>query len=160
MKAIIYTRISTNREEQNIKQQKDYCKKYCEKEGYEVLHCIGDKLSGTTPIAERSGGKRMLKFLSENPKVHLVVQDIDRISRDFYDAVFFEKFIIKHNITIKSLSEMVDLNTPMGKFTFRIKIAMNAFYVENLHEKIKVGVARAKAEGKYTGRKKGSKNKK
>jgi DNA invertase Pin-like site-specific DNA recombinase len=38
-------------------------------------------------------------------------------------------------------------------------MAMNAFYLENLHEKIKVGVARAKAEGKYKGRKKGSKNK-
>lgn len=160
MKAIIYTRISTDDEQQNIKQQRDYCKKYCEKEGYEVSHIIGDKISGKIPIAERSGGKRLLKFLSENPDVHLVVQDVDRISREFYDAVEFEKFVIKYNITIKSLSETVDLNNPMGKFTFRIKMAMNAFYLENLHEKIKVGVARAKEEGKYKGRIKGSKNKK
>jgi DNA invertase Pin-like site-specific DNA recombinase len=160
MKAIIYSRISTSDKYQNIAQQKDYCKKYAEKEGYEVIHCIGDKISGKIPIHERSGGKRLLQFLSKNPNVHLIVQDIDRLVRNFYDAVEFEKFILKYNITIKSLSEMVDLNSPMGKFTFRIKIAMNAFYVENLHEKIKVGVARAKAEGKYTGRKKGSKNRK
>ena len=43
---------------------------------------------------------------------------------------------------------------------FRIKIAMNAFYIENLIDKIKVGVARAKEEGKYKGRKVGSKNRK
>ncbi len=160
MKAIIYTRISTNDEKQNIKQQRDYCKKYAEKEGYDVLHTIGDKISGKISIVERSGGKRMIKFLEDNPTVHLIVQDVDRICRDFYDAVWFEQFVIKNNIMIKSLSEIVDLSTPMGKFTFRIKMAMNAFYVENLIDKIRVGVARAKAEGKYKGRKKGSMNKK
>lgn len=160
MKAIIYTRISTNDEKQNIKQQKDHCKKYADKEGYDVLHTIGDKISGKVPIIERPGGKRMIKFLQENPEVHLITQDTDRICRDFYDAVWFEQFVIKHNITIKSLSEVVDLSTPMGKFTFRIKIAMNAFYIENLIDKIRVGVARAKAEGKYKGRKKGAVGKK
>ncbi len=158
--AIIYTRISTDDEQQNIKQQKEYCKKYAEKEGYEVLHVIGDKISGKIPVNERSGGKRLLIFLKENPYVHLIVQDVDRICRDYYDSVWFEQFVIKNNITIKSLSETIDLNNPMGKFTFRIKMAMNAFYLENLHEKIKVGVARAKSEGKYKGRKKGAVGKK
>ena len=155
--AIIYTRISTNTEQQNIKQQRDYCKKYAKKEGYEVLHLFGDKMSGKT--SERSGYKRMLKFLEQNPEVHLIVQDVDRLTRNYYDGVELEKFIIKNNITIKSISESVDLSGPMGKFTFRIKIAMNAFYLENLHQKIKIGVARAKSEGKYKGRKKGAKNK-
>ena len=57
------------------------------------------------------------------------------------------------------MSEIVDMNTPTGKFTFRLKIALSALYVENLVDKIRVGVARAKKEGKYKGRKKGSKNK-
>tara|TARA_R100001530_G_scaffold136107_1_gene115284 strand:- start:156 stop:647 length:492 start_codon:yes stop_codon:yes gene_type:complete len=160
MKSIIYTRISTDDEKQNIRQQKEHCKKYADKEGYKVLHMVSDKCSGKIPIKERSGGARLLKLLVLNPGVHLIVQDIDRISRDFYDAVEFEKFILKNNVMIKSLSETVDLSNPMGKFTFRIKMAMNAFYVENLHEKIKVGVARAKAEGKYKGRKKGALGKK
>lgn len=158
MKAIIYTRISTNDEKQNIKQQRDHCKKFAEKEGYEVLQTIGDKISGKIPIIERNGGKRMIKFLEDNSNVHLIVQDVDRICRDFYDSVWFEKFVIKNNVLIKSLSETVDLSNPMGKFTFRIKMAMNAFYVENLIDKIRIGVARAKTEGKYKGRKIGAKN--
>jgi len=88
MKAIIYTRISTNTEQQNIKQQRDYCKKYAKKEGYEVLHLFGDKMSGKT--SERSGYQRMLKFLSENPTVHLIVQDLDRLTRNYYDGVDLE----------------------------------------------------------------------
>ena len=160
MKAIIYTRISTDDEQQNIQQQKDYCKKYAEKEGYEVLHTIGDRISGKIPVRERSGGKRLLKFLEENTKVILIVQDIDRICRDYYDAVWFEQWAIRYNIEIKSLSEIVDLINPMGKFTFRIKMAMNAFYVDNLNIKRAIGIARAKAEGKYKGRKKGALGKK
>lgn len=158
--AIIYTRISTDDEQQNIKQQKDYCKKYAEKEGYEVLHTIGDKISGKIPLRSRSGGDRLLKFLKKNPQVHLIVQDVDRLCRDYYDSVWFERFVIEHEITIKSLSEMVDLKNPMGKFAFRIKMAMNAFYLENLDVKRKIGIARAKLEGKYLGRKKGALGKK
>ena len=156
--AIIYTRISTNTEQQNIKQQRDYCKKYAQNEGYDVLHLFGDKMSGK--ITERSGYQRMLKFLEQNPTVHLIVQDIDRLTRNFYDGVDLEKFILENDITVKSISESVDLSNPMGKFTFRVKMAMNALYLENLIDKIRVGVARAKTEGKYKGRKAGSKNKK
>lgn len=159
-KAVIYTRISTDDEQQNIKQQKDHCKKYAEKEAYQVLHTIGDKVSGKIPLRSRSGGKRLVEFLKRNPKVHLIVQDVDRLCRDYYDSIWFERFVIQHEIIIKSLSEMVDLTNPMGKFTFRIKMAMNSFYVENLDEKRAVGIARAKLEGKYTGRKKGALGKK
>jgi len=154
--AIIYTRISTDDEQQNIKQQKEYCRKYAEKEGYEVLHVIGDKISGKIPVKDRPGSRRLIKFLELNPEVHLIVQDIDRICRDYYDSMWFEKWVIENNIIIKSLSEMVDLINPMGKFTFRIKMAMNAFYVENLDVKRAIGIARAKLEGKYKGRRKGA----
>ena len=155
--AIIYTRISTNTDKQNIKQQRDLCKKYAKREGYGLLHCFGDKKTGKT--SDRSGYIRMLKFLSENHQVHLIVQDIDRLTRNYYDGVELEKFIKKNKIIVKSLSETIDLTNPMGMFTFRIKLAMNSFYVDNLVEKIKVGVARAKKEGKYKGRVKGAKNK-
>lgn len=36
-----------------------------------------------------------------------------------------------------------------------VKLAMNSFYVENLIEKIRIGVQWAKKEGKYKGGKKG-----
>ena len=96
MEAIIYTRISTDDERQNIKQQREHCKRYAEKEGYDVVHMIGDKCSGKIPIMKRSGGKRLIKFLTKNPEVYLIVQDIDRLTRDFYDAVWFEQFLLKY----------------------------------------------------------------
>jgi len=155
--AIIYARISTNEEKQNINQQIEYCRKWAYKEGFEVLKVFKDKKTGKTD--NRYGYQQMLKFLTQQPSVSLIVQDTDRLTRSFYDGVELEKFIIEKQINLISLSEKVDLLTPNGRFMFRIKLAMNNFYVENLLQKIKVGVDRAKAEGKYKGRPKGLKNK-
>ena len=156
--SIIYARISTNDEKQNIKQQIDYCKKWAYDNEFEVLKVFKDRKTGKTD--NRNGYQSMLKYLAEKPSVSLIVQDTDRLSRNYYDAVEFEKFIIERRINLISLSEKVDLNSPNGRFMFRIKSAMNSYYVENLLQKINIGVARAKSEGKYTGRKKGALGKK
>lgn len=155
-KAIIYARISTNKEKQNITQQIEYCKTYAKREGYNVIKVFKDEQTGKTD--KRKGYQRLLKYLKENTKSNLIVQDTDRLTRDYYDGVELEKFILANQVNLISLSENIDLTTSNGRFMFRIKLAMNNFYVENLQDKIKVGVERAKKEGKFTGRKKGAKN--
>ena len=139
MKCIIYARISTNKEKQNIKQQIEYCKSYAEKNDLEVLKIFKDSKTGKS--AERRGYKLCIAYLKENPYVSLLVQDTDRLTRDFYDGVELERFVIENKIKIISISEIIDLHTPNGRFMFRIKLAMNNFYVENLVDKIKVGNA-------------------
>jgi len=155
--AIIYARISTDKEKQNIKQQIAYVISWASKNEYSILKVFKDEKTGKT--SDRRGYIRMLEYLSKNPSISLIVQDTDRLTRNFYDAVELEKFIISNDIELVSLSEKVDLKTPNGRFMFRIKSAMNNFYVENLVQKIKVGVERAKKEGKYKGRPKGLRNK-
>lgn len=158
MDVVIYARISTNRGEQNIKQQIDYCKKYALREGLNVLKVFKDEKTGKT--SQRRGYERLMAYLEDNNDVGLLIQDTDRLTRNFYDGVDLEKFLIRNDIVIISLSDKVDLKTPNGKLMFRIKLALNAQYVDNLLDKQKVGVARAKSEGKYKGRKKGAFGKK
>jgi len=150
----IYARISTNRGEQNIQQQIDYCKKYADRNNINIVKVFRDEKSGKT--SQRRGYERLLGYLKENRGIGLLVQDTDRLTRNFYDGVELEKFLIENEVRVISLSDRVDLETPNGKLMFRIKLALNAQYVENLIDKIRVGVARAKAEGKYKGRKKGA----
>lgn len=160
MKCITYSRISTTRDKQNLQGQKNIVKAFAERLGYSVVHSIGDVVSATKPILMRSGGLRLLKFLESNNDVTLIVQDVDRLCRNYKDSLFQEEFYIKHNIKIISMSDNIDLSTPSGLLSWRLKQAFSAFYIDNVIQKIRVGVARAKAEGKFLGRKKGSKNKK
>lgn len=159
IKAVIYSRISTSDLYQNIKQQRDYCRDYAKRNGYEVLHVFNDKCSGNVPMALRSGSKRLLRFLKDNSDVYLIVQDLNRLSRCFVDSVAFMNFLMKYKINLISLSQSVDLSTPNGRLMFRINISLNSYYTEDLHEKIRIGIKRAQKEGLYCGRKPGSKNK-
>jgi DNA invertase Pin-like site-specific DNA recombinase len=97
----------------------------------------------------------MLRHWAEGKFEALVVQDVDRLTRNYYDGIELERFCLEKEKQIISLSEPVDFKTPYGRFMFRVKLAMNSFYVENLLEKIRIGVERAKKEGKYKGGKKG-----
>jgi len=155
---VLYARISTNKGEQNIKQQIEYCKKYASKNDLNIIKVFKDEMSGKT--SHRRGYERLMSYLKVNREVGLLVQDTDRLTRNFYDGVELERFLMSNKIKLISLSEVIDLESSNGRFMFRIKLAMNNFYLENLHDKIKVGVERAKAEGKYKGRKKGAIGKK
>ena len=153
MKAAIYARVSTDRGEQNIGQQVAYIRDFCKQKGHEVCNVYKDEMTGKT--TERRGYQTMIRHWSEGKFEVLVVQDVDRLTRNYYDGVELEKFVVENKKQIISLSEPIDFNTPYGRLMFRFKLAMSAFYVENLMDKIRIGIERAKKEGKYTGGKKG-----
>jgi len=121
-----------------------------------VFWTYSDKQSGKS--SDRSGYNLMLKHGREGRFKTVVVLDLDRLTRSFYDGIKLEQWLTENNIKLISLSENVDLKSANGRAMFRIKLVLSALYVENLHEKIRIGVERAKREGKYKGRKKGSKN--
>jgi site-specific DNA recombinase len=149
----IYASISTDRGEQNIRQQVAHVREFCKRKGYEIYRVYKDEKTGKTQ--KRNDYQKMLRHWDEGKFETLVVQDVDRLTRNYYDGMAFEKFVIDNNKKVISLSEPVDLSRPYGRFMFRVKLAMNSFYVENLIDKIRIGVERAKKEGKYKGGKKG-----
>jgi len=158
MRCVLYARISTNKGEQNIDQQIQYLKDYAAKEGLEVVKVFKDEESGKN--TNRKGYTRLIKFITKNPSVSILVQDTNRLSRNYYSGVELEKFLIENKINLISLSEVVDLESPNGRLMFRIKNALNSQYVEDLKVKRRIGIERAKKEGKYKGRKKGAMGKK
>ncbi len=83
--AIIYARISTDKEKQNVQQQIEYDKKWALRNEYVVVKVFKDEKTGKT--SDRRGYQRMLRYLIEHPSVSLIVQDTDRLTRNFYDAV-------------------------------------------------------------------------
>ena len=153
VKVAIYARISTDRGEQNIRQQVAYVRKFCKRKEYEIYRVYKDEKTGKTN--ERSNYLKMLRHWADGKFEALVVQDVDRLTRHYYDGLELERFCLEDQKQIISLSEPIDFKTPYGRFMFRVKLAMNSFYVENMLEKIRIGIERAKKEGKYKGGKKG-----
>ena len=64
-RAIIYARFSTDRQnEKSVDDQIALCAARCAREGWEVVDSFSDRaVSGSTPVAKRVGGAKMLAAL-------------------------------------------------------------------------------------------------
>lgn len=111
-----------------------------------------DKVSGKDK--NRPQLKAMLENLQEGDVV--VVKSLDRLSRSTLDLLEISKEIEKKGATLKVLDKEIDTSTPVGKFFLTIIGAVAELERENIVQRVKEGVAVAKAEGKFRGRKVGS----
>ena len=84
----------------------------------------------------------------------LVVAFLDRLSRSFEDGVRIQAELTQRNIAIVALRESIDTRdgTAAGKFFRRSMLAQGAYQVDSASERIKLGLDRARAEGKRVGR--------
>lgn len=158
MKVAIYSRVSTV--DQNVRQQSIYLRQWCGSQKHEVVKSVLDTESGTLPLRSRPKFRKLL-----NPKKKyqaIVVYNLDRLTRNWYDENFLEQMFFDNwsELQLISTCEPIDLSTATGRMMFRMKMVVSCFMPEDMREKQMIGIARAKKQGKFQGRKKGSKNKK
>lgn len=153
-----YARVST--EDQNVEQQMRYLKEWMAKNNYVVGKVVKDIESGLTPLVERARFKRLLTH-SKTTNTGILIVNLDRLTRNWEDVVFIEKFFRENWNSCKliSTSDEINLSNANGRFMFRVRMAVCCYMPEDMKEKQVIGIERAKRQGKYKGRKPGSKNK-
>jgi putative DNA-invertase from lambdoid prophage Rac len=80
MKCVIYTRVSTDRQES--KNQLEQLKTYVGKEGWETSEIITDTCSGASPADERKGLKKVFRKAHRKEFDVLLFWSLDRFSRE------------------------------------------------------------------------------
>ena len=83
----------------------------------------------------------------------LVVKKLDRLARSVADTVDIQKRLEAKNAGLSILDMQVDTSTPSGRLQFNLFASIAQFEREVMLERQKVGIAKAKADGKYKGRK-------
>ena len=81
------------------------------------------------------------------------MHDFSRLSRSVQDLLNIIETLDKKGVRLVSLKENLDTHTPHGKLMLTIIAAINEFERTNLLERQREGIAIAKREGKYKGRK-------
>ncbi len=138
---IAYVRVSTA--EQNEQRQVEALKKYG------IDKWFIDKCSGKDTY--RLKFKEMAEFVREGDTVY--VMDWSRLSRSTIDLLKVIDSMNKHNIKLVSIKENFDTSTSTGRLMLSLIAAINEFERQNLLERQREGIAIAKAQGKYQGRK-------
>ena len=93
----------------------------------------------------------MLDFAREGDTIH--IHDFSRLARSTKDLLDIVEKLNQKGITLISNKENIDTSTPTGKLMLTMIGAINEFERTNLLERQREGIAIAKRNGKYKGRK-------
>ena len=138
---IAYVRVSTV--EQNEARQVEALQKH----GIEKW--FTEKVSAKN--TNRPKLKEMIDFAREGDTIY--IHDFSRLARSTKDLLDIVEMLNTKGISLISNKENLDTSTPTGKLMLTMIGAINEFERTNLLERQKEGIAIAKKEGKYKGRK-------
>ena len=136
-----YVRVST--EEQNIARQEALMQQL----GVEKVFV--DKMSGKD--RNRPALEEMMKFVREGDTI--IVESISRFARSTKDLLNLIEELKAKNVRFISKKETIDTDTPQGKFMLTVFAALAELERDQIKQRQAEGIAIAKSQGKYTGRK-------
>ena len=105
-------------------------------------------------IGQRDELEKALEFVREGDT--LIVTKLDRLARSTADLLKFVDLLQSKQVGLRILDfggGEIDTRSPNGKLTLTMFAAMAQFEREIMLERQREGIAKAKAEGKYQGRK-------
>lgn len=151
-KAVIYCRVSTKEqveEGNSLVSQERLCREYAANEGYDVAAIFIEK-GESAKTADRKELQRLLSFCADrrNSIDTLIAYKVDRISRNIADYSHIKVRLKKHNIIIKSVTELFE-DTPAGRFMENIIANVSQFDNEVRTERSVGGMKEAVKEGRY-----------
>lgn len=155
MKTILYCRVST------AEQTLDHQVTQAEAAGFMFDEVVSDRgVSGvSTKLADRPEGKRLFDMLRQGDT--LVVRWIDRLGRDYTDVTETLREFMRRGVIVRTvINSMVFDGVTNDAMQMALRDSMIAFLAamaqaqtETTKAAQRAGIAHAKAQGKYLGRK-------
>lgn len=118
-------------------------------EKYNVEKVFSEKVSAKDTNREELN--KMLEFVREGDTI--VIHDFSRLARSTKDLLHIVELLEDKKINLISAKENIDSSTPTGKLMLTMIGAINEFERTNMLERQREGIAIAKEQGKYKGRK-------
>lgn len=117
---------------------------------YSVDKIYTEKISGKN--TDRPEFQKMMDFVREGDTI--IVNDLTRLSRNTIDLFNTVAELDRKGVKIISIKEgTIDTSTPQGKLWFQLLAVLAEFERENIRLRQAEGIALAKQQGKYKGRK-------
>lgn len=147
----LYARVSTADQKTGLEAQVRALKIFCEQnkiENYELF--CDENISGTK--ASRPGLDRMMRAVEAGEVDSVVVFAFSRFARSVSHMLKGLETMRKHHTNFCSLTEKIDLNTSLGHVVFVLVSAIAQLERDLISERVRNGLANARAKGKLIGR--------
>ncbi len=154
VRVAIYARVST--QDQNCDRQIADLENYAGLAGYQVVATFKETASGANN--DRIERKAVVNLARSRRVDAVLVTELSRWGRSTIDLIFTLQELETYNVSLIAQTGMTfDLATPHGKLIAQILASMAEFERELIRERIRSGLAHAKAKGKVFGRRPGGK---
>ncbi|MBM0238435.1 recombinase family protein [Micromonospora sp. ATA32] len=150
VRAGIYARISDDREGHGlgVSRQEADCRKLAESRGWTVTATYVDNDVSATSRRKRPEYERMLDAIQAGDISAVICWDVDRLTRRPAELEVFIGLAERYGVHLASVGGEIDLATPQGRLTARIKGSVARHEAEQLQRRIKRKVEELAADGK------------
>lgn len=147
----LYLRVSTN--DQTVKNQKVQLMAVAKRQGWEVVQTFVDEgISGAKGRDKRPGLDAMLRGIARKDFDLVAAWSVDRLGRSLQDLVSLLADLHAKQVDLYLHQQGLDTTTPSGKAMYQMLGVFSEFERSIIRERIRAGLARARAEGKRFGR--------
>lgn len=147
-----YIRVST--QHQNTENQKIEIEKFCKKNNIHIDKWIDEKISGTKSAQSRKLGKIFMK--ESKPGDMIICTELSRLGRSLIMIMNILQFFLDNGITVWTIKDGYKLGDNIQSKVLAFAFGLSAEIERNLiSERTKLGIQRARLEGKHIGRAKG-----
>lgn len=151
MKAVIYCRVSTKEQVQNLSlpTQLKACRDYCDREGYDVAREFTDA-GESAKTTDRPEFQKLLEFcrLHKRDVQFVVFYNVTRFSRSTLDYSIVKSLLHRLGISIRSANEPIS-DDPVGNLTGNILAAIGQFDNDEKARRTKAGMQAALELGRW-----------
>jgi len=148
MTAAIYARVSTL--DQEPENQLQEVRRYVEARGWTAREYVDRGVSGAKD--RRPALDELIKDAKRRRFDVLVVWRLDRLGRNLRHLILLLDELHALGVAFVSLAEGIDATTPAGRLQLHVLGAIAEFERARIQERVRAGLARAKAQGKRLGR--------
>jgi DNA invertase Pin-like site-specific DNA recombinase len=150
-RAALYLRVSTGG--QTMANQRRELTAAAKRHGWTIVAEFKDHgISGKNGREKRPGFKDLLDEVERKQFDQVAAWSVDRLGRSLQDLSAFLEELKAKNIDLYLHQQNVDTSTPAGRALFGMSSVFAEFERALLVERVKAGLARARAEGKKLGR--------
>ncbi|MDZ7899235.1 MAG: recombinase family protein [Arcicella sp.] len=146
----LYARVSTLDKGQDPETQLVQLRQYAQARNFEVITEFIDYASGTSE--DRTQYKLMMAAAKKRKIDVVLVWRYDRFARSTQALVNALKEFQSLGIDFISYQENIDTTTPTGELIFHVMASLAQFESSLISQRVKAGMARAKAQGKHIAR--------
>lgn len=154
--AALYARVSTA--DQSCERQERELRAFAERSDYEIVGIFRETGSGVRN--DRAERRRVMALAQAREIDVILVTELSRWGRSTIDLLHTLRDLEAHRVSLAALNGMTfDLSTSVGRMMATVIAGLAEFERDLLRERVRSGLAAAKARGKILGRKPGQRPK-